>query len=175
MGLNNILEQETYIKFDRIREIKFTLKALAEIEKIYKDFDSVVIEAERGSVLAIKLLLYVGLRTEDKTLTYEDIDNFYPLLKPEIIESKITEAIINCFPDKKDIRKVKTRGRQLTRGDAPQKPQKTQSIKWEWIYFLGRFILGLSEEEFWKLTMRKFNAIFNEKMSFEEIKNNGRN
>jgi hypothetical protein len=46
------------------------------------------------------------------------------------------------------------------------KPKKTnepseKSWDWAWIYYLGRNILRLSEEEFWASTPRKIIALFN--------------
>jgi hypothetical protein len=52
---------------------------------------------------------------------------------------------------------VKPRRKQKTK--PPQKRRKTDSFGWDDAWAIGRFDLGLSEEEFWALTPRKFRAL----------------
>jgi hypothetical protein len=162
MALSNIRRRKVYIDLDKKREIIFSLNAIAEIEELYKDFDATVDEAQEGSFLALKVLLYVGIKQEDKDLTPEQADLIINPIDKNILKLKIMEALENDFPSIKDIKKIETDD-GFTCGDAPTaKRKKKSSIEWEWLYYLGRFILQLSEEEFWNMNLKKLNSIFNE-------------
>lgn len=85
------------ITLDKERKIHFTLNSFRILEKDYgikfddlKEFDFETIQA----------MLYVGLRTQDKSLTFEQVGDFVDLDNFEEVTKKVVEAFQSNSPKK---------------------------------------------------------------------------
>ena len=173
MALENVREKKVFIKLDKVREIRFTFAALAELEEIYMNFTLAYREFYKGSIVALGSLLHVGLRHKED-LSLQQTAELLKLTTGEELIIKIHEAIRADFPDIKDIEIIDEEEGFLP-GDAPPIEEETEEfIDWERVSYFACYVLFIPEEKFWNMTPRRFHSINKERKKFWR-NNNGRN
>jgi hypothetical protein len=84
----------------KVREIKFTFSAWADIEKLYggmKNLDNLEKDLEEKPFQMLPKLLYIGLRDKEG-VTEDNILDDYSLNDIEIIKDVFTKAFQNALP-----------------------------------------------------------------------------
>ncbi|KHO62672.1 hypothetical protein THYS13_07350 [Thermoanaerobacter sp. YS13] len=86
------------IQLDKERHLKFDLNAFAELEEIYRDINIAFEAMQKGSIKAIRAMLWAGLVHEDKTLTLEKVGEMVHLGNINEVMNAITQAISEAMP-----------------------------------------------------------------------------
>lgn len=95
----------TKITLDRERIINFDLNAYCELEDIYENISDAFEAMEKGSMKAIRALLYAGLKEDDETLTLKEVGRLISSIKDlTSVSEKIMEAFEASTPEKEDIK-----------------------------------------------------------------------
>lgn len=85
------------IELDKPRRIRFDTNALCEVEEyLKKPLSSIDYQKELG-IKELRLLLWIGLKHEDKTLTLQKVGELMDLADYGEIGAKIAEALINAM------------------------------------------------------------------------------
>lgn len=92
----------TINKGGKERHLRFDLNAFAYLEEKYGSIDAVMEKIDKGSILALRDLLWAGLRHEDDQLTLEDVGAMFDLRNLEEVSKQIYEAMGAAMPNKKD-------------------------------------------------------------------------
>lgn len=86
----------TKIMLDKERVLKFDLNAFCELEEIFGDIDNAFEALDRGSIKAIRALLYAALKSDDYSLTLEKVGEI--ISGVEGLEG-ITNTLLSAFTD----------------------------------------------------------------------------
>lgn len=70
---NDIKQVGVVLKLDKERHLVFDLNAFCELEDKYGSMEKALDEMGKGSMKAIRLMLYLGLSSEDETLTEKQV------------------------------------------------------------------------------------------------------
>lgn len=82
------------------REVKFTLNAMAEMEDRYGSVDAAFAELDKGSVKAVRFVLWAGLlHNEEDSLTEKQVGNLIDLGSMKAIMESMSEAITEGLPE----------------------------------------------------------------------------
>jgi hypothetical protein len=82
------------------REIKFTLNAMAEMEDKYGSVDAAFAEVDKGSIKAVRFVLWAGLlHNENESLTEKQVGNLIDLGSMAAIMESMSEAIVEDLPE----------------------------------------------------------------------------
>ena len=82
------------------RTLKYNLNAFAEMEEKYGSVDEALQAMEKGSIKAVRFMLWIGLVHEDKALTEEHVGDLIDILDMEEIAEKMNKVIVSDLPDK---------------------------------------------------------------------------
>ncbi|WP_026486808.1 hypothetical protein [Caldanaerobius polysaccharolyticus] len=93
------------IQLDKERHLKFDLNAFAELEDLYGDINIAFEAMQKGSIKAIRAMLWAGLVHEDKTLTLEQVGEMVHLGNINEVMSAITRAINEAMPKVDEVKK----------------------------------------------------------------------
>lgn len=86
------------IQLDKERHLKFDLNAFAELEELYGDINTAFEAMQKGSIKAIRAMLWAGLIHEDKTLTVEQVGSMIDMSNINEVMSAIAQAISEAMP-----------------------------------------------------------------------------
>jgi hypothetical protein len=111
------IKQGTPIDLDRERHLLFDLNALAALEECYGDIDKALKELGKGSIKAIKAILWCGLLHEDPKLSQTEVGRLVTFDRVDYVLNKLDEAMKEAMPEDKV--KVKAEGEIE---ENPQKP-----------------------------------------------------
>lgn len=82
------------------RELKFTLNALAEMEDRYGSVDDAFKALDKGSIKAVRFVLWAGLIHADETLTERQVGNLIDTQCMADIMEQLNTAFKEDMPDK---------------------------------------------------------------------------
>lgn len=86
------------IVLDKERNLKFDLNAFAELEEIYGSIDDAMEAMEKGSIKAVRALLWCGLIHEDAELTTKDVGALIGLSSLQDLATALTTAMGTQMP-----------------------------------------------------------------------------
>jgi hypothetical protein len=110
-NLKDVRQQGVTITLDKERHILFDLNAFAELEDAYGSVNDAMKALEKGSVKAIRKLLWAGLIHEDEALTERQVGRLVTLVDLESVAKEIGKAISVSTPDA-EVEETKTVGEQ---------------------------------------------------------------
>lgn len=90
------------IKLDKERHLKFDLNAFAELEEEYGNIEDALKQMEKGSIKALRAILWAGLIHEDENLTPKQVGSLIGLSDLEELAKSLTKAIKGHLPAPKD-------------------------------------------------------------------------
>lgn len=97
-NLRDIRTKLIPVMLDRERHLKFDLNAFAELEDLYGDINTAFEAMQKGSIKAIRAMLWAGLVHEDKDLTLEKVGEMVHLGNVNEVMNAITQAISEAMP-----------------------------------------------------------------------------
>jgi len=91
------------IELDKMRTLKFDLNAFAELEDAYGTVEDAMKAMEKGSIKALRAVLWSGLVHEDEELTLKQVGSMISISDLQNFTNKITQAVSGSVPDSNDI------------------------------------------------------------------------
>jgi hypothetical protein len=93
-GIQEVRSKPIPIMLDKQRHLKFDLNAFAEIEELYGSVDRAMDALEKGSIKALRAMLWAGLIHEELD------DNGNPTITPRQVGSLINVADLPMLTEK---------------------------------------------------------------------------
>lgn len=97
-NLADIRIKPVTIKLDKERNLVFDLNAFAELEDVYGDIEDALEAIGRGSIKAVRAVLYSGLVHEDESLTVKAVGKLVTIKNLKDVSEALTEAIQQAMP-----------------------------------------------------------------------------
>lgn len=138
------------INLDRRRHLVYDLDAVYELEQIYGSFTKAIKSVRLDAFDDTARVLYFGLRHEDDTLSVAYVDQLINVTNRYEVIEKIIKAVSLSLPDSSA---VQTTNQQTQQAD-------DSGWEWDWLYYRGTVLLGMSEAVFWSCTPRKLFALW---------------
>ena len=85
------------------RELKFTLNAMAELEERYGDVQSAFDALDKGSIKAIRLMIWAGLLDSEESLTEQQVGKLVDMSTVQQVIDSMSDALNADMPEKDDI------------------------------------------------------------------------
>jgi hypothetical protein len=86
------------IVLDKPRTLRFDLNAFAELEDSFGTIDEALGAMEKGSIKALRAILWSGLIHEDENLTLRDVGSLITLADLPKLTEGINQAIVSAVP-----------------------------------------------------------------------------
>lgn len=99
-NVTQMKRKQTFIELDKERELIYDLNSFAELEERYGTVDDALGQMEKGSIKAIRCVLWVGLIAEDETLTEKQVGRMITIQDLERLSETMNEAMTNDLPDR---------------------------------------------------------------------------
>lgn len=97
--ISDIRPKVMTINLDKERHLKFDLNAFAELEEIYGDFETAMNEMSKGSIKAVRSILWAGLVHEDENLTIKQVGSMIDMSNIKEVMAVISKAISEAMPE----------------------------------------------------------------------------
>lgn len=94
------------------RTLRFTLNAMAELEDKYGSVDAAFAELDKGSIKAVRFILWAGLMHEDPNLTEQQVGNLIDIQYMQELMNSVETALDTDLPEQ-------TEPAKLTDGNVP--------------------------------------------------------
>lgn len=101
-NINDVKPKLVPIQLDKKRHLKFDLNAFAELEELYGDMNAVFEAMQKGSIKAIRAMLWAGLVHEDKELTIEQVGSMIDMSNINDVVETVSKAIGEALPKVED-------------------------------------------------------------------------
>jgi hypothetical protein len=99
MTVKDIRQKGFEVELDKKRTLMFDLNSFAEIEEKYGSFDDAIAQLEKGSVKALRTLLWAGLIHEDENLTEKQVGSMLDMTKMQEVSQTLVAAIGDNVPE----------------------------------------------------------------------------
>lgn len=86
------------VELDKTRTLRFDLNAFAELEENFGTIDQALGAMEKGSIKALRAILWAGLIHEDEELTIKQVGKLITLADLPGLTEGINNAIVNSVP-----------------------------------------------------------------------------
>jgi hypothetical protein len=102
-NLSDIRVKPVSINLDKERNLVFDLNAFAELEDVYGEIDDALSAIGRGSIKAVRAVLYAGLVHEDESLTVKSVGKLVTLKNLQEVSIALTDAIKQAMPQGNEV------------------------------------------------------------------------
>lgn len=102
MSKNNVKDKEFPIDLDKERHLRLDLNAFCLLEDAYGDAFAVLEGAEKGSIKALRAVVWAGLAHEDEALTEKEVGRMINPGNLAEVSQTIQEIIGYYLPDPKN-------------------------------------------------------------------------
>lgn len=102
MSKNNVRDKEFPITLDKERHLRLDLNAFCILEEAYGDTFAILEKAERGSLSALRAVVWASLVHEDEKLTEKDVGKMINPGNLAKISQTIQDVITYYLPDPKN-------------------------------------------------------------------------
>jgi hypothetical protein len=101
-NVNKVKREPVMVMLDKERQLKFTLNSFSEMEERYGSIDDAVAAMEKGSIKAIRFMLWCGLTSDDETLTEKQVGGMIELQDLEELAQKMNQVMGMDMPEKSE-------------------------------------------------------------------------
>ena len=88
------------------RTLRFTLNAMAELEDRYGSVDAAFAELDKGSIKAVRFILWAGLMHEDPNLTEQQVGNLIDIQYMQELMNSVETALDTDLPEQAEPAKL---------------------------------------------------------------------
>ena len=88
------------------RTLRFTLNAMAELEDKYGSVEAAVEELDKGSIKAVRFILWAGLTHEDPDLTEQQVGNLIDIQYMQELMNTVGDALDSDLPEQAEPAKL---------------------------------------------------------------------
>lgn len=121
-NVKNVRVRLVPVQLDKERHLKFDLNAFAELEERYGSVDAALDALEKGSIKAIRTIVWAGLLHEEETLTARQVGSWIGLEHLETLSKALNKAMTDALPEKTEAEQKKAKAQ----APVPQKESATQ-------------------------------------------------
>lgn len=101
--VKKIKRQPVYITLNgEEKQLKYTLNSFAEMEDKYGNVDDALNAMEKGSIKAVRFMLWAGLIHADENLTEKEVGAMIELSDLQELSDKMNEVMAQDLPDKEE-------------------------------------------------------------------------
>lgn len=105
-NVNKVKRAPVYITIGgEQKQLKYTLNSFAEMEERYGTIDDAMKAMEKGSIKAVRFMLWAGLCHDDDSLTEREVGSKLEVQDLEELAAKMNEVMTSDLPDKEDSKK----------------------------------------------------------------------
>lgn len=97
-NLADIRPKPVKVMLDKERTLKFDLNAFAALEEEHGSVEAALDSLDKGSVKALRAVLWAGLVHEDENLTAKDVGRLITLADLQRVTEAVNEAISRSLP-----------------------------------------------------------------------------
>jgi len=149
MNKTDTLPTKTIIyTLDKPYILRFTMKTIYELEQIYGSMraamDSFYHKDTGVAVQATVIYLSILLALDKKHI--DELIGFETMMDARI---KIPAALMASFSDVDD-----------ENDEEHKKASPYEPNDWDWLYFIARYKLQMSDDEFWDISPRRFDKLY---------------
>jgi hypothetical protein len=98
MSVDDVKIKPITIVLDKERSLIFDLNAICELEEKHGSMQGAMDAMSKGSMKAVRSLLYAGLKHEDDSLTEEKVGKLIDISKLVLIGTTINNALSTNLP-----------------------------------------------------------------------------
>lgn len=98
-NLANVRVKPVKIVLDKERNLLFDFNAFSELEDVYGSAEKAFDKLQKGSIKALRTLLWAGLVHEDESLTEKAVGKMLGLADVKYVSEKITDALKVSAPE----------------------------------------------------------------------------
>ncbi len=144
-------QRYTAVELDDIRCLLYDLNAFYELETTYESIPKALLTLKTNHMTELAEFLKIGLAHEnDLAVTKDQIELWINIENRMLLTEQVIHAISIALPNnKKESNQASTSN--ATENDA---------WEWDWIYYIGTVLLGMSEAVFWRCTPQKLFALW---------------
>jgi ATP-dependent protease HslVU (ClpYQ) ATPase subunit len=99
MLAGDIKQKGIEIELDKTRHLIFDLNALCELEEKYGTMDNAMQELYKGSMKAVRYMLYLALQNEDEALTEKSVGKLINLNNIDNVSKALSTAMGVSLPE----------------------------------------------------------------------------
>lgn len=108
--VTSIKNKSISVMLDTERHLKFDLNAFACLEELYGSIPEALQALEKGSIKAVRALLWAGLLHEDENLTERQVGSFVGMENLQSISESINAALMNSLPTNEQKQTIESNG-----------------------------------------------------------------
>lgn len=148
--MNNVRIEKVPVQLDRERSLVCSLYAMAEIEAEYGDLKTAITKLGTAEQVVIHKFLWLFLQYDDTDLTETETSELMNGVDEYYLLDRIFAAIRVSLPASETEDK-----------NSNQSPNgASDGTEWDWFFYIGTVLLGMSERDFWRCTLRKLLALW---------------
>ena len=91
------------VQLDKTRTLRYDLNAFIALEEEFGDIDATLAQFEKGSMKALRALLWAGLLHEDENLTPQQVGSLVLMADIEATSKAMMEAVEHDMPEGSDL------------------------------------------------------------------------
>jgi hypothetical protein len=97
--VRTVVKGEVILSDGKVRHLVFDLNAFAELEETYGSIEGAMNQMEKGSIKALRTLLWAGLIHEDETLTQRKVGSLINLTNLPDITKMVSASLGQAMPE----------------------------------------------------------------------------
>ena len=101
-NVNKVKRPPVVVQLDKERTLKYTLNSFAEMEDRYGTVDDGLKAMEKGSIKAVRFMLWAGLIHEDEDLTEKEVGAMIEIADLQELSKQMNKVMSADLPDKAD-------------------------------------------------------------------------
>ncbi len=84
---------------DQTYELKFNMNTFCELEEVYDDINQAFEDLQKMKVKAMRALIYAAVKTQNDTITLQEIGELLGISELEDISKALNEALSDAMPE----------------------------------------------------------------------------
>ncbi len=136
------------VELDRARNLLYDMSAFYDLEQQYGSIPKALLLLKLNPITELANMLRIGMMYEEN-LSSHQIELFINVENRISFTQEVVNAVSLALPKSKQ----ETVSNQAV-------PVEQEGWDWDWIYYIGTVLLGMSEAVFWRCTPRKLFALW---------------
>ncbi len=84
---------------DQTYELKFNMNTFCELEEVYDDINQAFEDLQKMKVKAMRALIYAAVKTQNDTITLQEVGELLGISELEDISKALNEALSDAMPE----------------------------------------------------------------------------
>lgn len=128
--IKDVKQRGIMVELDKPRKLKYDLNSFGELEELYGTIDAAMDAMEKGSIKALRIILWAGLIHEEMDEDYnpkiriKEVASWVTPDRLEEIMMKVTQAMEGDLPEPDESQKAEIANKRARKDKSPD-PTKT--------------------------------------------------